>query len=229
LCDRFFNYLKARRWYRGENPAHAELHLKRKPRRRFKTTERRTTPGEDLVLRREGAKARIWPVILLTRWAGMRRGEACLVRWGEINLAEGYADVVGHEGGRKHPRRVWLAEWVVNELRALRPTWLPEDGKWPVWPGHPDTATQEFGEFCAKHLSRRITFNDLRASFSTDCYECGMKPAQESRIVGHGVAVAEKHYLDYEAAEARHLLPGDPLQGTDDDEPRRTGVPLRIA
>ncbi len=76
----FFNYVRAKRWYRGENPANAKLHLHRKPRRRMKDTKRCTTPEEDLVLRREGQKSALWPVLMLTRWAGLRRGEACTVR-----------------------------------------------------------------------------------------------------------------------------------------------------
>lgn len=141
----------------------------------------------------------------------MRRGEACTVRWSEIDLKSGCADVMGYEGGRKHPRRVWLAPWVVMQFRAIKPAWLPSDGDIPVWPHHPDTASELLTELCSEYLERRLSFNDLRASFATDCYEHGLTPAQESRIVGHSSAVAEKHYLAYEAKEARTKLPDDPL------------------
>ena len=221
----FFNYIRAKRWYRGENPADAKLHLRRKPRRRMKDTKRCTTPEEALVLRREGQKSILWPVLMLTRWAGLRRGEACTVRWSEVELDKGYLDVTGHEWGRKHPRRVWLAPWIVLQLQLLRPAQVPGDGKWPVWPYHVDVATKELRAFCGEHGLRQITFNDLRASFATECYRRGMTPAQESRIVGHGVAVAEKHYLEYEAEEARGLLPPDPLTeagGNGEDDGKRT-------
>ena len=115
----------------------------------------------------------------------MRRGEACSLLWSEISLDEGYADVVGHEGGRKHPRRVGLAPWVVLQLRTLQPNWLPENGKWPVWPRHLDTATEELQAFCDEHLGRRVSYNDLRATFTTECFERGLTPKQESMIVGH--------------------------------------------
>jgi len=207
----FFNYAKSKRWYRGENPAGGKLHRLRRPRQGFIKPERRTTAEEDQALRLQGHKSPVWPVLLLTRWAGMRRGEACTVRWSEIDLRLGRADVMGHEGGRKHPRRVWLASWVVMQLRSIKPAWLPRDGDVPVWPHHPDTASEFLRELCDEHLDRRISFNDLRASFATDCYEHGLTPAQESRIVGHSAAVAEKHYLEYEAKEARSKLPDDPL------------------
>ena len=214
----FFNYLRSRRWYVGDNPADAKLHLLRKPRGKLKTTRRCTTPEEDMVLRRESQKSVLWPVILLARWAGLRRGEACTLRWSEVNLEEGYVDVVGHEWGRKHPRRVWLAPWVVLQLRLLKPAQVPGGGAWPVWPYHPDTATDEMAAFCSTHLRRQVGFNDLRASFATECYRCGLTPAEESRMVGHGVEVAEKHYVEYEAQEARSKLPPDPIT-----DPARAG------
>jgi len=215
----FFNFAKSKRWYRGENPAGGKLHRQRKPRRGFVIPERRTTPEEDQALRREGHKSPVWPVLLLTRWAGMRRGEACAIRWSEIDLQQGCADVMGHEGGRKHPRRVWLAPWVVMQLRSMKPAWLPRDGDIPIWPHHPDSATELLGELCDEHLDRKISFNDLRASFATDCYEHGLSAEQESKIVGHSPEVANKHYLEYEAKEARHKLPDDPLTGGDDADP----------
>jgi integrase len=225
----FFNYLRAMNWYIGENPADAKLQPKRRPRKRLdaKKPRRRTSAREDLVLRREGVKSRLWPVILLTRWAGMRRGEACLIRWNEIDLDAFRADVVGHEGARKHPRSVWLSDFVVDELRKLKPS--REEGLQPLWPRHPDTATDEFRAFCEEHLTRRLTFNDLRASLTTDCFDNGMTAKQESKIVGHSAAVAERHYEEYEAAEARRLLPGDPLLGTGGGgEPHGKRARLRV-
>jgi len=211
LISTFFNYLRAKRWYRGENPGDAKLHLRRRPRRRMKNTNRCMTPQEDLILRRQGQESPLWPVLMLTRWAGLRRGEACALLWREADLKRGYLDVTGHEWGRKHPRRVWLAPWVVLQLKMIRPPRVPGEGKWPVWPYHIDVATKELRKFCDANGLRRIKFNDLRASFASECYRRGMTPAQESRIVGHGVAIAEKHHLEYEAADARDLLPPDPL------------------
>ena len=206
----FFNFLRKKRWYKGANPAEAKLHEIRKPREGFKP-KRRTTPEEDYILRKQGSRVRLWPIILLTRWAGLRRGEACVLKWKEIFLEGGHLDVIGHEGGRKHPRRVWIAPWVALQLRGIKPTWLPDDGEWPLWPHHPDTATDDLLEFCTTHLKRSISFNDLRASFVSDCFACGLTPKQESKIVGHSAKVAEEFYDEYDARDARMKLPSDPL------------------
>jgi len=229
VLSAFFNYLRYRRWYKGENPADAKLHSLRQPRAKLRRSKRRTTREEDLIMRRLGPKHAFWPVLLLTRWAGMRRGEACSLLWSEISLDEGYADVVGHEGGRKHPRRVGLAPWVVLQLRTLQPNWLPENGKWPVWPRHPDTATEELQAFCDEHLGRRISYNDLRATFTTECFERGLTPKQESMIVGHSAGVADRHYSDYEAMEARTKLAPDPLTEAGGSDPTGVESAARVA
>jgi len=219
VLSAFFNFLQSKRWYSGQNPANAELYKLRRPRKPLKKPKRCTTDAEDLILRKKGPKNRLWPVILLTRWAGMRRGEACLLRWSEIDLEAGFADVVGHEGGRKHPRRVWLAPWVVLQLRTIRPSWMPEGGDISVWPHNVCWATQALEKFCREHLTRKLSFHDLRASFTTDCFENGLTAKEESKLVGHSAAVAEKHYDEHDAREARHKLPPDPMTTAGDDEP----------
>lgn len=223
----FFNFMRAKRWYRGENPADAKLHFREDTRgKELKQQQRTLSAEEDMLLRKKGQESILWPILLLTRWVGLRRGEACTVRWSEVNLDEGYLDVTGHEWGRKHPRRVRLAPWVVLQLRMLRPARVPGGGAWPVWPYHIDRATKELKAFCEAHGLRRITFNGLRATFVTECFRRGMTPLQESRIAGHGVAVAERHYSEYQADEARWLLPGDPLTEVDPEvsgQTARTG------
>jgi hypothetical protein len=107
----------------------------------------------------------------------------------------------------------------VLQLQAIRPSWLPEEGIVALWPQGPAEATKDLQEFCRRHLKRQLSFNDLRASFVTDCHEHGLTAMEEGRIVGHSAAVAEKHYSEYEAREARHKLPPDPLTAAGADEP----------
>ena len=129
----------------------------------------------------------------------------------EVGLKEGYVDVVGHEGGRKHPRRVWLSPGIVLQLRRFEAGWLPENCKWPVVPFRPETANKELAEFCKTHLDRRIGFHDLRASWVTEVFKRGMTVEQESIIGGHSPEVARKYYSEHDAREAIGKLPPDPL------------------
>ena len=156
---------------------------------------------------------RLWPILLLARWAGLRRGEACALRWSEIFLAEGYLEVFGHEGGRKHPREhVWLAPWIVMQLRAIKSSWQPAGDEWPLWPYHPDTASDYLADFCKDHLKRSLGFNDLRASWVTEVFGCGMSATEEAQIGGHSPEVADRYYSEFTAEEARGKLPPDPLR-----------------
>lgn len=208
----FLNYCRRRRVLRGENPAAAELH--RLPRPRYFRRHRTMMPGEDLALRRVACRRDVWPVVLLARWAGLRRGEACVARWCDVDLAQGAVDVPGHEGGRKHPRVVWLSPWVQLQLRSWMndPTW-PARPRDPVWPLHVRSADRRLAEICEAAELRRLTWNVLRASFVTDCFSRGMTAKEESLIVGHSPEIAERHYNEWLAREARSKLPPDPLAG----------------
>jgi integrase len=214
----FFNYLRGERLDNGPNPAEGKLHRRRSPRKPLQPQKDRClTREEDVILRREGEKTVLWPILLLTRWAGLRRGEACALRWDEIDLERGFLSVVGHEGGRKHPRRVPLAPWVVRQLVRLRPGWLPEEGHWPVWPHCADHASDMLVEFSMTHLKRKVEFNDLRASFTTSGFDDGLTAEEEeAKLAGHGPEVAEKHYSEYRAQEARYKLSDDPLASQPD-------------
>ena len=80
VLSAFFNFLRYMRWYRDANPAEAALHKLGRPRRERKKVHR-TTKAEDMVILTKGPKSELWPMLLLTRWAGLRRGEACTLRW----------------------------------------------------------------------------------------------------------------------------------------------------
>lgn len=207
----FCNYARRRRLIKGPNPAGAELHRLRRSRWRRR---RRTMRGpEDLALRREASRRDVWPAVLLARWAGLRRGEACSARWCDVDVVGGAVELPGREGGRKHPRTVWLSSWVQLQLRG----WMT-DATWParpadeIWPHHAKTADRRLAEICEDAGLRHLTWNILRASFVTDCFARGMTAKEESLIVGHSPAVAERYYNEWLAREARVKLPPDPLE-----------------
>ncbi len=207
----FCNYARRRRLIRGPNPAGAELH--RLPRSRWRRRRRTMTRAEDLALRREACRRDVWPAVLLARWGGLRRGEACSARWCDVDVAGGAVELPGREGGRKHPRTVWLSAWVQLQLRG----WMT-DTTWParpadeIWPHHAKTGDRRLVEICEDAGLRHLTWNVLRASFVTDCFRGGMTVKEESLIVGHSPDVAERYYNEWLAREARVKLPPDPLE-----------------
>ena len=80
-----------------------------------------------------------------------------------------------------------------------------------VYPHHADTSSKDFAKFQNKFLGRQITLKSLRRSFVNEAYKCGLTAEEESAIAGHSIEVAQKHYLDWRAMEARTKLPADPL------------------
>jgi len=83
--------------------------------------------------------------------------------------------------------------------------------------------------FCDEHLTRRVSYNDLRATFTTECFQRGLTPKQESMIVGHSAGVADGHYSDYEAMEARTKLAPDPLTEVGGSDPTGAESAARVA
>jgi hypothetical protein len=131
-----------------------------------------------------------------------------------VDFTEGYADVVGHEGGRKHPRRVWLNWWIVAHLKAIRDQQGPPSDECCVWPFGSDLASDDWKVLRAVAGLREVTFNDLRRSWVTQVHENGMSAEEESAIGGHSPEVAAKHYNAFTAKDARNKLPADPLTST---------------
>ena len=60
-------------------------------------------------------------------WETKYRHRSCryTTRWDKINFEQGYANIFGHEGGRKHPRDVWLAPWIMLQLIIIRAKQFP--------------------------------------------------------------------------------------------------------
>ena len=80
-----------------------------------------------------------------------------------------------------------------------------------------------------EHLTRRVSYNDLCSSFTTACFERGLTPKQESMMVGHSAGVADRHYSDYEAMEARTKLAPDPLTEAGGSDPTGAEPAARVA
>ena len=132
-------------------------------------------------------------------------------QWGPDEKQQ-YAVVCGeYEVGRKHPRTVGLAPWVVLQLKLFRAQQHPASDK--VYPYHEDTSCKDFAKFRKKYISRYITLKHLRRSFTNEGYECGLTAEEEAAMAGHSIEVAQKYYLDWRAMEARKKLPADPLIG----------------
>lgn len=144
--------------------------------------------------------------IALSLWAGLRIGEACALRWEDVDLKGRSLRVEGtlqrlYDYGSGHTRlllgspktassrrEVPLAPALSALLRQLRPK-----GYSPyvcALPGHegplePRTLRVYFGLLLSRLGIRRVNYHGLRHTFATRCIEAGVDAKTVSALLGH--------------------------------------------
>jgi integrase len=152
--------------------------------------------------------AAMWICMLLV---GLRRSEACGLRWSDVNfdertirIARGVHRVNGSlislpTKTRRSNRTVPLPDLCVRALKEYQDTqqhWREEQGLAWIETGYlfttrhgtpiePRNLTRMFGQICEKHGLRRIRLHDLRHSCVSLLLALGVHPRVVMEIVGH--------------------------------------------
>ena len=160
-----------------------------------KRTARKAADTSDEDIIKKTYEVWIFPYIALM--TGMRKGEILALTWGDINFDEGYISVtksVYHEGDRpkiKTPktdagtRIVPLLEPLKRVLEPLR----SDDGKYIVSDTGDAPLTNRRYITLMKHYREvtgvNCTAHQLRHSFATIAFECGIPVKSVQEVLGH--------------------------------------------
>ncbi len=155
---------------------------------------------------------RLGPLYELMAFTGLRRGEACGLRWADVDLEQGVLHVrkqfvqVGHEVVEGRPktrsgedRRVDLGERAVGVLLAHR---LGQDAERATWgdayddrglafaredgsPLHPEQVTKTFKRLARQAGVRPVRLHDLRHGQASLMLAAGVDMAVVSKRLGH--------------------------------------------
>jgi integrase len=136
-------------------------------------------------------KSPIWPVFLLCAGAGLRPAEALRVGWSNLDLAAAVVRVVNRKGKSRRPREVPLNGWVIEELKAL-----PRAGEL-LYPFTRRPAFMQM-EAVADAAGVSASLQRLRQTACTIAIESGMSILDYSRIFGHDLSLAQRHYHRYQ-------------------------------
>jgi len=166
----------------------------------------------------------LWRLMLTT---GLRRGEACGLRWDDVDLVAATLSVrrqlvnVGYEVKESEPktkagkRRISLDDATILTLRAQADQQLADSGEWKeAWtdtgyvftredglPYHPDRVTKLFDQAVAGSRLPRIRLHDLRHSHASHLLKAGVHPKVVQERLGHAsIGITMDRYS--------HLMPG---------------------
>lgn len=164
----------------------------------------------------------IEPAIALALGASLRRSEVCACKWEDIDFENRTVsvtkkrirlrgtDVVSHPKSARSRRKLTMARWAVDILRAVRvrqlqdrmaagPLWFDTDhiviGK-KGYPLAPNTISHAFQEVREKTGLREITFHGLRHGFATMSVMAGVDLPTLSARMGHSSTKITQHYYE---------------------------------
>jgi integrase len=164
-----------------------------------------------------------WPLWLIAAHAGMRRGELCGLRWGDLDSEQGFIAVVqqvtpqpivGRDfGPLKTPasrRLVALPPSLIAELLSHKARqnerrlligrlWVGGDNDL-IFPNdvgqpmHPSVVTEHHGKLCQEAGLQHIRLHDLRHTASSLLHELGVPMRVVGNQLGHADLDSTAHY-----------------------------------
>ena len=154
---------------------------------------------------------------------GLRRGEACALTWGDVNLRTGEVrvsksrqdvrsgTVVVPPKTDRSDRSLWLPAFALRRLRQLAKGRRKSD---LVCPLSPTATARRIKSWCRSHGLPHVSMTNLRHSWATLAIEAGIGIETVAMMLGHTeIGTAYEHYIvprksvcvQAQKAWARHL------------------------
>lgn len=214
-----FNDAIARGW-EGQNPCVGIEYYPEMSRTRFLEEEElaafiRTCERET----QHGKRSLIADFLLLVLLTGVRRKNACSVRWDQLDLERQTWEIPGDQWKNGQPHRVYLCNYLVQLLRAR---YVLRDESEYVFPSRNKLSHLTEPKKGLAAIVKRAGINPkgvnvhcLRHTFLTYADDCGMPSAVRKRLAGHALKKdaidGYTHALERRVREsyekvARHML-----------------------
>jgi site-specific recombinase XerD len=150
---------------------------------------------------------------------GLRRGELCALRWGDLDVQQGHLRVRKGKAGKQ--RQVFLNDRLLADLKDYRAQCThtaPDKPVFPannvngsgVEPGAPISAQRLLDILTAQGrkagLTKLVNPLALRHSFATDMFQAGVSIADLKEIMGHTDETETTVYVHVTLEAAKRLL-----------------------
>ena len=143
----------------------------------------------------KGKASTCWPLIVLCLGMGLRPREATRVQWKHVSFKDNTVTVFGKKRGRT-PK---MSPWTAAQLQAIKTASPDASQKDFLFPHNSFTAFDWFAEVrkaAFEDGGEHITLQALRRTAARKAAP-KMTTQQYAAYFGHGLAVAQKHYLGY--------------------------------
>jgi integrase len=153
---------------------------------------RRLTDEESLTLL-ESCNGRLYPIVFLALFTGLRKSEILTLTWKQVDLQTGFIRLQKTKAGK--PRNVPISE-PVRELLTSLPRNLKGNflftGRHNKGPR--TTISNEFPRACKRAGLNDVRFHDLRHTFASNCAMSGATEHELMTLLGHSSTRMVRRY-----------------------------------
>jgi integrase len=182
LCSWLMQSQRITHW--NANPASSLFVATPKP----EPGPKHTATAEEIALVLEEAKGPLRAVVVLVL-SGLRPAGCFRLQWSDVDFERG----IVRTREKSRVRVVRLSAWAAAELKALRTSG-------PLWPRQPITFFSHLQALARRiGLEGRLSAYALRRAVVARLWSEGVPSATAAAMMGHSVAVAERHYRALEA------------------------------
>lgn len=145
------------------------------------------------------------PIVICSMSLGLRRGESCGLKWGDIDLRSGHVYIyksrqyiareVRIEGVKtdESNRMLTLPKFALKRLRELAKGRTKDEWLCPL---SPDAIARKYKALCKRESIPYVPLKNLRHSYATSCIRAGVPIDILAHMLGHSeTSTTEKYYL----------------------------------
>lgn len=143
-------------------------------------------------------------LVIVSVCLGLRRGEACALHWGDIDLTTGQVNIYASRQyikrkirveeckTDKSKRTVYLPEFALRKLRKIKHN-SPDE---LICPLSPDAVSRKYKAHIIKNKLPYTPLSNLRHTYATNSLRAGNDIAVVSRTLGHAdITTTARYYL----------------------------------
>jgi len=172
----------------------------------FKENARnRVLSQEEFVRLIDACHDHLKPIVKVGYFTGMRKGEILGLRWGQIDLKQGFIQLRPEDTKTQESRSIPLCQELMEMFRSM-PRGLHGVPVFTYAGRKVGLIRKAFESACKKAEIEDFVFHDLRHTFNTNAYKSGMPIPTIMAITGHKSMSMFQRYLTLQPEDLREAM-----------------------